>query len=82
MNKHTTVLKCVESQISRHEFQEAVDFFQGDKLVRGLPRLTGADRVRHSPGPAGELSGVTRGTDPVRGGVRGLDPTGAGFQGA
>jgi hypothetical protein len=36
MNKHTTVLKCVESQISRHEFQEAVDFFQGDKHTRSF----------------------------------------------
>jgi hypothetical protein len=34
MNKHTTVLKCLESEISRHEFQNAVDFFQGDKHTR------------------------------------------------
>lgn len=36
MNKVTTVLKTLESEISRYEFQNDVDFFKGDKHSRRL----------------------------------------------
>jgi hypothetical protein len=36
MNKVTTVLKTLESEISRYEFQNEVDFFKGDKRSRQL----------------------------------------------
>jgi len=36
MNKISTVLKSLESEISRYEFQNDVDFFQGDKGTRTL----------------------------------------------
>jgi len=34
MANHSTIMKSLESAISRYEFQNAVDFFQGDKGVR------------------------------------------------
>ena len=34
MNKTTTVLRTLESEISRYDFQKAVDFFEGDKHIR------------------------------------------------
>lgn len=34
MNKITTILRTLESEISRYDFQKAVDFFKGDKHVR------------------------------------------------
>jgi len=34
MGKYSTVMKTLESEISRYEFQEAVDFYHGDKHVR------------------------------------------------
>jgi len=36
MMEHNTVMKSLESEISRYEFQNAVDFFEGDKHVRHL----------------------------------------------
>lgn len=33
MNTITTVLRTLESEISRYDFQKAVDFFEGDKRV-------------------------------------------------
>jgi hypothetical protein len=37
MNKVTTVLRTLESEISRYEFQKAVDFYKGDKHIRKFP---------------------------------------------
>ena len=34
MNKISTVLRTLESEISRYDFQKAVDFFEGDKHIR------------------------------------------------
>ena len=34
MNNHSTIMKSLESEIPRYEFQKAVDFFKGDKHVR------------------------------------------------
>jgi hypothetical protein len=37
VNKITTVLRSLESEISRYDFQKAVDFFEGDKHLRKFP---------------------------------------------
>jgi hypothetical protein len=37
MNQITTVLRTLESEISRYDFQKAVDFFEGDKHIRKFP---------------------------------------------
>jgi hypothetical protein len=34
MNKYSTVMKSLESEISRYEFQKSVNYFEGDKRIR------------------------------------------------
>jgi hypothetical protein len=36
MSKFSTIFKTLQAEISRYEFQKAVDFFQGDKHIRTL----------------------------------------------